>query len=96
MPNELEGISRAIKVAADHREQEREKANLERGEPALFVPDAEPENQKAGFGIGYWIDRAQKEILAFRRMANGYELYPCARYSVTFLQRLIRLWETGV
>lgn len=84
--NRLSDFSQAVLRAADKKEVERIQLNMARGEPKLFIPY---EDSPEGHGIGYWIDG--DEILAIRRMSNGYELHPMQRYSVEFLKKLIAL-----
>lgn len=93
MANDLEGISRAIQRSADMREAERVQANAERGEPALFIPDSDPELQQQGFGMGYWPDHKEGCVWAFRKMANGYQRYAAARLEVALMERLVKLYD---
>lgn len=94
MPNELEGISNAIKLAALNREEARKQAEKERGEPDLFVPDEDPDMAAIGHGVGFWMCRgAEEKILAIRKMSNGYELHPFMVYDVSFLRRLVQVYD---
>ena len=86
----LSEFSASLRRQAEAREAERKAAEEALGEPDLFVPF---EDGPEGHGIGYWVMENKMDILAFRRYSNGYEIYPCQRYSVEFLRTLLKLAE---
>jgi hypothetical protein len=80
----LKGISDSIGQAAKAIEARRAEHNvvLSSKLPLLFQPDSDD----ARFGTGYFL--FGEVVLAYRRMANGYELHPCMSFDVSTIEML--------
>lgn len=86
----LKKFSQAIAFAAAHREQERQAhSDVLRETGALnFVHDEDPELRKMGFGVGWFL--IEGRVLAYRHMANGYEMHPMINLDAEFVKELAK------
>lgn len=84
----LTDFSRSLNEQNDRRDEQRKNHNaaLEAQGAIKFVPDQEDEIAAKGFGVGYF--QIGLHLVAYRRYANGYEMYPCMAMEVALVKEL--------